>query len=99
MKFERGRVHFLSDFFGLLSSRNFATMATWRDDLSSLLSEKQFYTLRRLTSPPGHYNREFLIGVAYFPFENDRCHFLTVDAIIGNQAFSHDGSNIFPRLS
>ena len=26
-----------SEFFGLLSSRNFATMATWRNDLSSLL--------------------------------------------------------------
>ena len=37
MKFETVRIHFLSDVFGLLSSRNFATMATWRNDLSSLL--------------------------------------------------------------
>ena len=28
----------LSDLIGLLSSQNFATMATWRNDFSSLLS-------------------------------------------------------------
>ena len=38
MKFEAVRIHFLSDFFGLLSSKNFVTMATWRNDLCSLLS-------------------------------------------------------------
>ena len=27
------------------------------------------------------------------------CHFLTVDATIGNQAFNHDRCNIFPELS
>ena len=27
---------FLSDFFGLLSSKNFAAMETWRNDFSSL---------------------------------------------------------------
>jgi len=36
MKFETVRIHFLSDVFGLLSSRNFATMATRRDDFSYL---------------------------------------------------------------
>ena len=37
MKFVTVRIHFqLSDVFGLLSSRNFATMATWRNDFSSL---------------------------------------------------------------
>ena len=36
-KFETVRIHFLSDIFGLLSSRNFATMATWRNDFSTLL--------------------------------------------------------------
>ena len=36
MKFETVRIHFLSDFFGLFSSRNLATMATWRNDFSSL---------------------------------------------------------------
>ena len=35
-KFETVGVHILSDVFGLLSSRNFATMATWRNDFSSL---------------------------------------------------------------
>ena len=30
----------LNDVFGLLSSANFATMATWRNDLSSLLSRR-----------------------------------------------------------
>ena len=34
MKFERVRIHFLSDAFGLLSSKNFATMTTWRNDFS-----------------------------------------------------------------
>ena len=36
MNFETVRFHFLGDFFGLLSSRNVATMATWRKDFSSL---------------------------------------------------------------
>ena len=39
-KFETVRIRFLlisSDVFGLLSSKNFATMATWRNDFSSLL--------------------------------------------------------------
>ena len=27
---------------------------------------------------------------SYFPFASGLCHFLTVDANIGNQAFSHD---------
>ena len=31
----------LSDFIGLLSSKNFATMATWRNDFSSLLRRRQ----------------------------------------------------------
>ena len=35
MKFESVRIHFLSDVFGLMLSRNFATMATWRYDFSS----------------------------------------------------------------
>ena len=33
------------------------------------------------------------------PFRKRSLPFLTVDATIGNQAFSHDGCNIFPRLS
>ena len=36
-KFEEVRIHFLSDVFGLLWSKNFAAMATWRNDFSSLL--------------------------------------------------------------
>ena len=36
-KFETVRIHFLSDIFGLLSPRNFATMATWHNDFSILL--------------------------------------------------------------
>ena len=35
MKFESVRIHFLSDVFDLLLSRNFATMAKWRYDVSS----------------------------------------------------------------
>ena len=37
MKFVAVLIHFLSDVFDLLSSRNFATMATWRNDFFSLL--------------------------------------------------------------
>ena len=33
---ETVRIYFLSDIFGLISSRNFATMATWRNDFSFL---------------------------------------------------------------
>ena len=33
---ETVRIHFLNDAFGLLSSRNFATMAMWHNDFSSL---------------------------------------------------------------
>ena len=36
MKFETVQFHFWSVFVGLLSPRNFATMATWRNDFASL---------------------------------------------------------------
>jgi len=38
MNFKTVRTYFLSDVFGLLSSRNFATVATSRSDFSSLLA-------------------------------------------------------------
>ena len=38
MKFEAVLIYFLSDIFGLLSSRNFAAMAVWRNDFSSLIT-------------------------------------------------------------
>ena len=48
-------------------------------------------------------NQKRLAGPsAYFPLENSCCHhthFKWSNATIGNQAFSHDGCNIFPRLS
>ena len=37
MKFETVQIHYLSNVFSLLSSRNFATMATWCNGSSSLL--------------------------------------------------------------
>ena len=37
MKFEAVRIHFISDGFGLLSSKTFAAMATWRNYFSPLL--------------------------------------------------------------
>ena len=37
MKFKEVRIHFVGDIFGLLSSKNFATMTTWRNDFYSLL--------------------------------------------------------------
>ena len=36
-RFEAVRIHILSEVFGLLSSRNFATVATWLSDFSPLL--------------------------------------------------------------
>ena len=38
MKFVTVQIHFFRNVFGLLSSRNFATMAMWRNDFSSLLA-------------------------------------------------------------
>ena len=40
MKFELVQNHFLSDVFGFLLFRNFASMATWRNDYSSVLSQE-----------------------------------------------------------
>ena len=40
------RIHFLSDVFGLLSCGNFATMATWCNDVSSLVSHFPMLTFR-----------------------------------------------------
>ena len=34
MNFETAWIHYLSGVFGLLSSRNFTTMVTWRNDFS-----------------------------------------------------------------
>ena len=56
----------LSDFIGLLSSKNFATMATWRNDFSSLL-----------LTPKGDYTKTFVnffmynkwLSVPNFPSE------------------------------
>ena len=36
-KFETVQIHFLSDVFSLLPSRNFATIAKWDDNFPSLL--------------------------------------------------------------
>ena len=38
MKFEAVQIHFLSDFFGLLSSKNFATTAMWQRLLPSIIA-------------------------------------------------------------
>ena len=46
MKFVTVLIHFLSDVFDLLSTRNFATMATWRNDF--------FLSIR--TKPPKETN-------------------------------------------
>ena len=43
MKFEAVRIYFLSDVSGLLSSKNYATIATWRKDL-------QFDKIWRITN-------------------------------------------------
>ena len=39
MKFETVRIHLLRDVFALLSSRNIATMGTWRNDFSALFHQ------------------------------------------------------------
>ena len=55
----------LSDFIGLLSSKNFATMATWRNDFSSLYS-----LIDRMPE-------KFLEIIRYFAltWENEECMF------------------------
>ena len=57
--FETVQVHFLSDVFGLLSPRNFATMAMWRNCISLLthvvlprLGNASFWTLLCLNAVP-----------------------------------------------
>ena len=40
MKFETVQILFLSDVFGLLLFRNLASMATWRNDFSCVLSRE-----------------------------------------------------------
>ena len=47
MKFETVRINFFYDVFRLLSSRNLATMATWRNDFSLFC---KFYFLSRSSS-------------------------------------------------
>ena len=56
MKFETVWIQFLADVFSLLSSRNFATMATWREDFSYLLSPEE----RR---PDGLPRTQALLGI------------------------------------
>ena len=46
IKFETVRINFLSDVFGLLLSRNFASMATWRNDFSLLLASRDVISYR-----------------------------------------------------
>ena len=75
MKFETVRIHFLSDVSGLLSCRNFATVATSRNDFFSLLSLDMVFQwpticivdgnlldrIRRLSS-------DWVVGLVAFPF-------------------------------
>ena len=42
---------------------------------------------------------DYTVVIPYFPFRKRSLPFLTEDATIGNQAFSHDRCNIFPGLS
>ena len=56
MKFETPWIQFLADVFGLLSSRNFATMATWRKDFSSLVSPEK-------SRPDGLPRTQALLGI------------------------------------
>ena len=58
MKFEAVRIHYLNDVFGLLSSKNFATMATWRNEFPSLQDGYEWRTRIRVTG--GDFS-EFLI--------------------------------------
>ena len=53
MKFEAVRIHFLQCKwrFSLLSSKNFATMAMWRNDLSSLLKARQRSKVTNIKHP------------------------------------------------
>ena len=48
MKFETVRIHSLSDVFGLSSSKNFDTMAIWRNEVSSLFQPLSAFFLEML---------------------------------------------------
>ena len=55
MNFETMRIHFLSGIFVLLSSRNLAIMATWRNDFSPLLEGQfKFQRLDVVASSPSY---------------------------------------------
>ena len=75
MKFETVRTHFRSDVFGLLSSRNFATMATSRNDFSVLSMDTLPAVWRGITS--ALLRQTFEIGGYLFErrelFEPEKC--------------------------
>ena len=63
MKFEAVRIHFLSDVFGLLSSKNFATMTTWRNDFSLYSVHIQILHLSSYISSKNHLNEVLINNV------------------------------------
>ena len=54
-KFETVQIRLLSDVFGLLSFKNFTTMATRRHDFSSLLVDEAEYDLKNSADRGGCY--------------------------------------------
>ena len=75
MKFETARIHFLSDVSGLLSSRNFATEATSRNDFSFLLSLDMVFHWLTICIVDGNLldrirmlSSNWVVGLVAFPF-------------------------------
>ena len=87
-------VHRIIDHYPLDNSIGFPSTYPLDSDLSGGWRYPTFTQLRPVLYR--EYSRQCR---GLFPFRKRSLPFLTVDATIGNQAFSHDCCNIFPGLS
>ena len=84
MKFETARIHFLSDVSGLLSSRNFATEATSRNDFSFLLSLDMVFQWLTISQN----------WIRSMKFETARIHFLSdVSGLLSSRNFATEATS------
>ena len=73
MKSKTVWIHFSSDVFSLLSSRNFATLATWRNDFSCPLKAQQLALFRERLSEKVHATipKGFVSGFVFIFFQRN----------------------------
>ena len=100
MKFETAvRIHFFSDVFSLMQSRNLAAMATWHNDLSSLfhiIHVQDMYTCsstRTLITLKASQLSQVYSGRIAFPGAFKRHYFSTADAMLFLQNTYKIGKN------